>query len=72
MIAAELAVAYIGTDKAEAAGDLAYFYGPYSVSSTQGVVEPGRYVEVWRRIGGHWLIELDVNSTGAPISGPRP
>ena len=62
----------IGTDKAEAAGDLAYFYGPYSVSSTQGVVERGTYVEVWHRIGGHWLIELDVNSTGAPVSVPRP
>lgn len=62
----------IGTDRAQAVGDLAYFYGPYSVSSRQGVVERGTYVEVWHRTEGHWLIELDVNSTGAPVSPPRP
>ncbi|HVS77801.1 MAG TPA: nuclear transport factor 2 family protein [Steroidobacteraceae bacterium] len=58
----------IGTDRAEAAGDLAYFYGSYSVSSNQGVVERGTYLEVWHRTRGHWLIELDVNATGAPVS----
>lgn len=57
----------IETDRAEQAGDLAYFYGSYSVSSKQGVVERGTYLEVWRRSEGNWLIELDVNSTGAPI-----
>jgi len=48
--------------RAEQAGDLAYFYGPYSVSSKQGVVEKGMYLEIWRRHDGRWLIELDVNS----------
>lgn len=53
---------HIGTTRAERAGDLAYFYGPYSVSSKQGVVEKGTYLEIWRRHHGRWLIELDVNS----------
>ena len=61
----------IDTARAEAAGDLAYFYGPYSVSSARGVVERGTYLEVWRRTGTRWLIELDVNATGAPITTPQ-
>lgn len=58
---------HIDTARAEPAGDLAYFYGPYSVSAKQGVVERGTYLEIWRRHGGQWLLELDVNATGAPI-----
>lgn len=50
-----------------AAGHLAYFYGPYTVLSKQQVVERGTYLEVWRRYGTQWLIELDVNATGAPM-----
>jgi uncharacterized protein (TIGR02246 family) len=57
----------IETDRAAAAGSLAYFYGPYEVLSSQKVVERGTYLEVWRRYGPQWLIELDVNATGARI-----
>lgn len=57
----------IDTARAHRAGDLAYFYGPYSVSSKRGIVERGTYLEIWRRHDGRWLIELDVNATGAPI-----
>ncbi len=57
----------IATDRAAATGDLTYFYGPYSVLSKQLVVERGMYLEVSRRYHGHWLIELDVNATGASI-----
>lgn len=57
----------IDTDRMAAVGDLAYFYGPYSVSSKQRIVERGTYLEVWHRYDGHWLIDLDVNATGAPI-----
>jgi uncharacterized protein (TIGR02246 family) len=61
----------IETARAEAAGDLAYFYGPYSVSAARGVVERGTYLEVWRRTGTRWRIELDVNATGEPITTPQ-
>ncbi len=60
----------IGTDRIAAVGDLAYFYGPYGVSSKQGIVERGTYLEVWHRYGSQWLIDLDVNATGAPIGSP--
>jgi ketosteroid isomerase-like protein len=58
----------IDTAQSEQVGDLAYFYGAYSVSSKQAVVERGTYLEIWRRHGGQWHIEFDVNATGAPIS----
>jgi uncharacterized protein (TIGR02246 family) len=61
----------IDTDRLSTGGNLAYFYGPYSVSSKQGIVERGTYLEVWHRYDGQWLIDLDVNATGAPI-GPTP
>lgn len=53
--------------RSEEAGDLAYFYGPYTVLLRQRVVERGTYLEVWHRYSGHWLLDLDVNATGAPI-----
>jgi ketosteroid isomerase-like protein len=61
----------IDTAKAEKVGDLAYFYGPYSVSSRQAVVERGTYLEIWRWHNRQWLIELDVNAVGAAIN-PTP
>jgi uncharacterized protein (TIGR02246 family) len=57
----------IETDRAEAAGDLAYFYGSYRVLSKQSVVERGTYLEVWRHADNQWHIEYDVNATGAPV-----
>ncbi len=57
----------IHTDRSAAAGDLAYFFGPYTVLLKQRVVERGTYLEVWRRHGRRWLIDFDVNATGAPI-----
>lgn len=58
----------ISTDRAAAAGDLAYFYGSYETSSSRNVVERGTYLEVWHRYGGRWLIDYDVNAAGAPIA----
>ncbi len=57
----------IETDRSAAAGDLAYFFGPYTVFVRHRVVERGTYLEVWHRYGGRWLIDLDVNATDAPI-----
>lgn len=57
----------IGTDRAAAAGDLAYFYGSYEISSGEKVVERGTYLEVWHRYGTQWCIKYDVNAVGAPI-----
>jgi hypothetical protein len=57
----------IGSVQNVGSGDLAYVYGPYSVLNASGqVVEAGSYIEVWRRRGGAWQIDLDVNAIGAP------
>lgn len=58
----------IESDRAEAAGNLAYFYGSYQVLSKQSVIERGTYLEVWRYTDNQWHIEYDVNATGAPIA----
>ncbi len=60
----------IGTDQNFGSGDVAYVYGPYSVLEHEGgqVTERGAYVEVWRRRGGVWQIDLDVNAAGPSIS----
>lgn len=59
----------IGSVQNMGTGDLAYVYGPYSVLEHEGgrVVENGTYVEVWRRRGGTWQIDLDVNSAGPAV-----
>lgn len=59
----------IGTAQNIGTGDLAYVYGPYSVLDHEGgkEVENGTYVEVWRRRGGTWQIDLDINSTGPAV-----
>lgn len=56
----------IGTDQNTGSGDLAYVYGHYAVLDHDGAksVEEGSYVEVWRRRGDTWLIDLDVNAVG--------
>ena len=63
----------IGTDQNVGSGDLAYVFGHYSVLEHDGgkSVEEGSYVEVWRRRGSAWSIDLDVNSVGpAAVSTP--
>lgn len=63
----------IGTDQNVGSGDLAYVFGHYSVLEHDGgkSVEEGSYVEVWRRRGSAWSIDLDVNSVG-PAVVPTP
>jgi uncharacterized protein (TIGR02246 family) len=56
---------HIGSEQNVGSGDLAYVYGEYSMLEHEGgkEVEQGAYVEVWRRRGSTWLIDLDVNTT---------
>jgi ketosteroid isomerase-like protein len=42
-------------------GDLAWHAGTSSVIDTAGkTVETGKYIEVWRRINGQWLMVRDI------------
>jgi ketosteroid isomerase-like protein len=48
-------------------GDLAWHAGSSSVVDATGkTVETGKYVEVWRRVNGKWLIIRDIWNDDAP------
>ena len=63
----------IGTDQNTGSGNLAYVYGHYAVLDHDGTksVEEGSYIEIWRRSGDTWLIDLDLNAVG-PAIGASP
>lgn len=52
------------------AGDVAYDIGTYSLAFTsdQGPVQDlGKYVVVWKKVGGEWKVAADIfNSNGPP------
>lgn len=48
-------------------GDHADRRGTYRVASPDGAeLETGKFVEVWKRIGGEWKIHWDIWNTDAP------
>ncbi len=60
-----------GAERVEAAsGDLAYDYGAYTFAfdSDQGpFAEEGKYIVVWKKIDGAWMIAADIfNNNSAP------
>jgi uncharacterized protein (TIGR02246 family) len=56
----------INADRNVGSGEIAYVYGHYIVLERDGgkSVEAGSYIELWRRHGERWLIDLDVNAAG--------
>ena len=57
--------------EAAASGDLAYDYGSYTFAfdSDQGpFAEEGKYIVVWKKIDGAWMIAADIfnNNNSAP------
>jgi ketosteroid isomerase-like protein len=53
-------------------GDLAWHAGTSSIVDASGkTVETGKYVEVWRRIDGKWLMVRDIWNDDAPVE-PAP
>lgn len=50
------------------AGDLAAESGKYELSGADGkVVDSGKYVVVWKRIGGRWMLLRDIWNTSLPL-----
>lgn len=50
----------LATVEAIAAGDLGYRIGTFTLSTPDGyVADRGKYIEVWRQIGGEWKIAGD-------------
>jgi uncharacterized protein (TIGR02246 family) len=58
----------LGTAEVEASGDLAYETGTYVMKMKDGsVADRGKYVVVWKRVNGQWLIHRDIWTTNLPV-----
>lgn len=60
--------------EAHAQGDLGYKRGRYTITDADGsVVDVGKYIEVWRQVGGEWQLHRDMfNSDRAPAAAEGP
>jgi uncharacterized protein (TIGR02246 family) len=49
-------------------GDLGYKAGRYRIRATDGtLVDRGKYLEIWRKIDGRWLIHRDIYNSSLPL-----
>jgi uncharacterized protein (TIGR02246 family) len=52
-------------------GDYAHRQGSFTVKGPDGAaIETGKFIELWKKVGGKWLIHRDMWSENAPPSGP--
>lgn len=52
------------------AGDLGYRVGTYTLKAPDGSqVDRGKYLEVWRQVGGEWKISVDTFGSSLPPAG---
>jgi uncharacterized protein (TIGR02246 family) len=54
------------TAHVESSGDLAFEDGVVHLEGSDGTKSSARYVVVWKRSGGRWLMHRDVWNTAAP------
>ena len=58
------------TLEAEAQGDTAYEVGTYTLPGEGGkMLDVGKYVVVWKRVGGQWKLHRDIWTTSVPAPG---
>lgn len=50
----------LSTTDVESASDLAYEAGILRIVANDGAVTEARYVVVWRRVDGHWMLHRDI------------
>jgi ketosteroid isomerase-like protein len=59
----------LDSTEAMAAGDLGYSIGTYEEKDKDGaVVDSGKYVEIFRRVGGEWQISNDIWNSDQPAA----
>jgi len=52
-------------------GDHAHRQGSFTVNSPDGTsLETGKFLELWKKVDGKWLIHRDMWSSNAPPPGP--
>jgi uncharacterized protein (TIGR02246 family) len=52
------------TDEVDSSGDLASETGVVRIVARDGAVTEARYVVVWKREGGRWMLHRDIWNTG--------
>ena len=57
----------LNTSEVESAGDIAYETGTYAMKMKDGTLaDRGKYVVIWKRTAGDWLIHRDIWTTSQP------
>lgn len=66
-----IAAADVATLEVEASGPLAVVTGTYVMKTRDGrVADRGKYMVVWKKVGGQWLIHRDISNTSQPAAKP--
>lgn len=61
----------LATAEVEAQGPLAFEVGTYVIKVKDGAVaDRGKYVVVWKKVGGQWLLHRDIWNTSQPPPKP--
>lgn len=62
-----LTVIKLKTVEADGAGDYGYEVGTYALSGATGMVaDRGKYIVVWKKVGGRWLLHRDIFNSDLP------
>ena len=56
----------LATNEVEAFGDTAVEMGEYGLSVGDAVADQGKYIVVWKKQGGQWLIHRDIFNSNLP------
>ena len=57
----------LDTVEAKGFGDIAYEVGKYTLSGDSGKVnDRGKYIVIWRKVGGQWMLYRDIFNTNMP------
>ena len=57
----------LDTVEAKGFGDTAYEVGKYTLSGDSGKVnDRGKYIVIWRKVGGQWKLYRDIFNTNMP------
>jgi len=56
-------------------GDMAHRVGTYTLTiqpeEGESISENGKYVEIWKRINGTWMMDVDIWNSNLPLSVPE-
>ena len=72
VLASGVASATLTTRQVESSGDFAYESGAYEMKTKDGTAaDRGKYVVVWKRVTGKWMLHRDIWNTSQPAASQR-